>query len=131
MPRKKRTSRILEKIELRAAGMKSIVPSIKFDEDNSLEKLIASIENLRTQIDIHNGALSLVDSSLTKLEQMEKDLSLRAEKILMLVAVKYGKDSAEYEMSGGIRHSDRISKMRATRLRKVAEKASERNGKSA
>ncbi|MDZ8078898.1 MAG: hypothetical protein RMY36_009360 [Nostoc sp. SerVER01] len=131
MPRKKRTSRILEKIELRAAGMKSIVPSIKFDEDNSLEKLIESIENLRTQLDIHNGALSLVDSSLTKVEQMEKDLSLRAEKILMIVAVKYGKDSAEYEMSGGIRHSDRISKMRATRLRKVAEKASERNGKSA
>ncbi|WP_414573286.1 hypothetical protein [Nostoc sp. CCY 9925] len=131
MPRKKRTSRILEKIELRAAGMKSIVPSIKFDEDNSLEKLIESIENLRTQLDIHNGALSLVDSSLTKVEQMEKELSLRAEKILMIVAVKYGKDSAEYEMSGGIRHSDRISKMRATRLRKVAEKASERNGKSA
>ncbi|BAY74444.1 hypothetical protein NIES25_08570 [Nostoc linckia NIES-25] len=131
MPRKKRTSRTLEKIELRAAGMKSIVPSIKFDEDNTLEKLIESMENLRAQLDVHNGALALVDSSLTKVEQMEKDLSLRAEKLLMLVAVKYGKDSAEYEMSGGIRYSDRISKMRATHLKKVAAKASERNDKTA
>ncbi|MBD2682062.1 MULTISPECIES: hypothetical protein [Nostoc] len=46
-------------------------------------------------------------------------------------AFKYSKDSAEYEILGGIRYSDRISEMRATRLKKVAEKASKINDKTA
>ena len=33
MPRQKRTSRILEKAELRSARIKSIVPIIKFDDE--------------------------------------------------------------------------------------------------
>ncbi|WP_392531537.1 hypothetical protein [Nostoc sp. C117] len=49
----------------------------------------------------------------------------------MVVAIKYGKDSAEYEMAGGVRSSDRIRKIRATRLKNVAEQASDKNGKTA
>lgn len=66
MSRQKRTSRVLEKAELRASGMKSIIPSIKFEEDYTLEKLIDSIEQLRNKIDVHNSALAIVDSTLTE-----------------------------------------------------------------
>ncbi|WP_445628687.1 hypothetical protein [Nostoc sp. DSM 114167] len=131
MSRQKRTSRVLEKAELRASGMKSIIPSIKFEEDYTLEKLIDSIEQLRNKIDVHNSALAIVDSTLTEVEEMEKNLKQLSEKMLMVVAIKYGKDSAEYEMAGGVRNSDRLRKMRASRLKNLAEQASDKNGKTA
>ncbi|MDZ8261093.1 hypothetical protein [Nostoc sp. ChiQUE01b] len=131
MSRKKRTSRILEKAQLRSAGLKSIVPNIKFDEDYSLEKLIESIDQLRNKIDVYNTALSVVDSSKTEIEEMEKNLSQLSEKMLMVVAIKYGKDSREYEMAGGVRYSDRIRKIRSSRLKNVAEQASDENAKTA
>ncbi|BBD65543.1 hypothetical protein NIES4072_07820 [Nostoc commune NIES-4072] len=131
MSRQKRTSRILEKVELRASGMKSIVPSIKFEQDYTLEKLIESIEQLRNKLDVHNSALAIVDSTLTEVEEMEKKLKQLSEKMLMVVAIKFGKDSAEYEMAGGVRNSDRIRKMRASRLKNVADQASDKNGKPA
>ncbi|MGI2906766.1 hypothetical protein [Tolypothrix sp. VBCCA 56010] len=131
MSRLKRTSRILEKAQLRSAGLKSIVPNIKFDEDYSLEKLIESIEQLRNKLDVYNTALSAVDSSKTEIEEMEKNLSQLCEKMLMVVAIKYGKDSREYEMAGGVRNSDRIRKIRSSRLKNVAEQASDENVKTA
>jgi ABC-type hemin transport system substrate-binding protein len=131
MSRKKRTSRTLEKAQLRSAGLKSIVPNIKFDENYSLEKLIESIDLLRNKIDVYNTALSVVDSSKTEIEEMEKNLSQLSEKMLMVVAIKYGKDSREYEMAGGVRYSDRIRKIRSSRLKNVAEQASEENNKTA
>jgi ABC-type hemin transport system substrate-binding protein len=131
MSRQKRTSRVLEKAELRASGMKSIIPSIKFEEDYTLEKLIESIEKLRNKLDVHNTALAIVDSSLTEVEEMEKNLRQLSEKLLMVVAIKYGKDSAEYEMAGGVRNSDRLRKIRSTRLKNIAEQASDKNAKTA
>ncbi|AFY30670.1 hypothetical protein [Calothrix sp. PCC 7507] len=123
MARQKRTSRVLEKAQLRFSGLKSIVPDIKFDEDYNLEKLMGSIEQLRNKIDVYNTALSVVDSSKTEIEEMEQNLGQLCEKMLMVVAIKYGKDSREYEMAGGVRNSDRIRKIRASRLKAVAEKA--------
>ncbi|MBD2246957.1 hypothetical protein [Nostoc sp. FACHB-888] len=131
MSRQKRTSRVLEKAQLRSSGLKSIVPNIKFDEDYNLEKLIELTDQLRNKLDVYNTALSLVDSSKTEIEEMEKNLSQLSEKMLMVVAIKYGKDSREYEMAGGVRNSDRIRKIRSSRLKNVAEQASDENAKTA
>ena len=131
MSRRKRTSRILEKAELRSSGLKSIVPSIKFDDDNNIEKLIASIEQLRTKLDAYNTALSVIDSSQSEIEEMEKNLSTLSEKMLMAVAIKYGKDSREYEMGGGVRNSERIRKIRSSRLKASAAQVSDENAKTA
>ena len=129
MSRRKRTSRILEKAELRSAGLKSIVPSIKFDDDNNIEKLIASIEQLRTKLDAYNTALSVIDSFQSEIEEMEKNLSSLSEKMLMAVAIKYGKNSREYEMGGGVRNSERIRKIRSSRLKASAAQVSDENAK--
>ncbi|MEH1783050.1 MAG: hypothetical protein V7L26_28935 [Nostoc sp.] len=40
-------------------------------------------------------------------------------------------DSREYEMAGGVRYSDRIRKIRSSRLKNVAEQASDENAKTA
>ncbi|MEH2412740.1 hypothetical protein [Nostoc sp.] len=131
MSRQKRTSRILEKAQLRCSGLKSIVPNIKYDEYYSLEKLIESIDLLRNKLDVYNTALSVVDSSKTEIEDMEKNLSQLSEKMLMVVAIKYGKDSREYEMAGGVRNSDHIRKIRSSRLKNVTEQALDENAKTA
>ncbi|MBG1271022.1 hypothetical protein [Nostoc sp. WHI] len=131
MSRRKRTSRILEKAELRATGLKSIVPNIKFNDDCNIEKLLESIEQLRTKINVYNSALSVIDSSKTEIEEMEKNLSSLSEKMLMVVAIKYGKNSREYEMGGGVRSSERIRKIRSSRLKASAAQAVDENGKTA
>ncbi|WP_373529608.1 hypothetical protein [Nostoc sp.] len=129
MSRRKRTSRILEKAELRSTGLKSIVPNIKFNDDCSIEKLLESIDQLRTKINVYNTALSVIDSSKTEIEEMEKNLSSLSEKMLMVVAIKYGKNSREYEMGGGVRNSERIRKIRSSRLKASAAQALDQNAK--
>ncbi|MEH2377161.1 hypothetical protein [Nostoc sp.] len=131
MSRRKRTSRILEKAELRSTGLKSIVPSIKFDDNYNIEKLLESIEQLRTKINVYNSALSVIDSSKTEIDEMEKNLSSLSEKMLMVVAIKYGKNSREYEMGGGVRNSERIRKIRSSRLKASAAQALDENTKTA
>ncbi|MDZ8056054.1 MAG: hypothetical protein RMX68_021650 [Aulosira sp. ZfuVER01] len=130
MSHKKRKSSVLEKVESRAAGMKLVDPTLKLDDDYSLEKLLESMEQLRNKLEVHNNALSLADSSLTEVEEMEKNLAKLSQKMLMLIAIKYGKDSPQYETSGGVRDSDRVRKMRSIRLKNVAQQASD-NTKSA
>ncbi|RUR80205.1 hypothetical protein ACF3DV_01070 [Chlorogloeopsis fritschii PCC 9212] len=124
MPRLKRASRILEKAQLRASGLKAIDPNIDFGDTNNLQNLTQQIEQLRTKIDTYNTALSVIDASRTDIEQLEKSLSTLCEKLLLAVAVKYGKDSQEYVMAGGVRKSDRIRKSTITRLKTVAEEVS-------
>ncbi|OUL37187.1 hypothetical protein BV372_03590 [Nostoc sp. T09] len=130
MSRKKRKSSVLEKVESRAAGLKLIDPTLKLDDDYSLAKMLESMERLRNKLEVHNNALSLADSSLTEVEEMEKNLTKLSQKMVMLIAIKYGKDSPQYETAGGVRDSDRVRKMRSSRLKNVAQQALD-NSKSA
>ncbi|MBD2492866.1 hypothetical protein [Nostoc sp. FACHB-280] len=117
MPRAKRTSRILAKAKLRASGLKAIDPNIDFGDNNSLEYMQQQIDHLTAKIDTHNTALAVLDASRTEIERLEKNLSTLCEKMLLGVAFKYGNDSNEYEMAGGVRKSDRVRKSTATRLK--------------
>ncbi len=131
MPRAKRTSRVLAKAQLRASGLKAIDPNIDFGDANSLKNMIQQIEQLNAKLDTHNTALAVIDASRTDIEQLEKNLSALSEKMLLAVAVKYGKDSREYEMAGGVRKSDRIRRSTLSRLKAVAEETARENAKSA
>jgi ABC-type hemin transport system substrate-binding protein len=131
MTRQKRTSRVLEKAEFRSAGLKAIDPNMNFDDNCNLQNLTQSIEQLRTMLDAYNAALAMVDSSKTKIDEIEKNLSNLSDKLLRGVAFKYGRNSSEYEIAGGIRDSERVRKSRLTRLKAGAGQASEENGKTA
>jgi HAMP domain-containing protein len=131
MARKKRTSRVLEKAELRSAGLKAIDPTLDFGDARDLNNLTQLIEQLRTKIDAYNTALSVIDSSQTEIEELEKSLGDLSEKMLIGVAFKYGKDSREYEMAGGVRKSDRIRRSRMSRLKASALESSSENVKTA
>ncbi|MCC5600968.1 hypothetical protein [Nostoc favosum] len=131
MPRQKRTSRIIEKAEFRAAGLKAIDSSMDFGDNCDLQNLTQSIEQLRTMIDSYNAALAVIDSSKTKIDEMEKSLSNLSDKLVRGVAFKYGRNSSEYEIAGGVRESDRVRKSRLTRLKSSIQETSPQSAQTA
>ncbi|XGV96349.1 MAG: hypothetical protein ACAF41_26910 [Leptolyngbya sp. BL-A-14] len=128
MTRKKRTSQMLEKAELRAAGLKAVDPTLDFGDARSVTNLTTQIEKLRTKIDAYNTALAIIDSSKAEIAALEKNLGDLADQMLIGVAFKYGKNSPEYEMAGGVRKSERIRRSSISRLRAGAEEPSASNG---
>lgn len=131
MSGQKRTYRVLEKAELRAAGLKAIDPNMDFGDARNLQNMTQLIEQYRSKIDAYNTALAVIDSSRTEMNELDKTLNDITEKMLIGVAFKYGKDSREYEMAGAVRKSDRIRKSKATRLRATSEEPASNNPKTA
>ncbi|WP_392530499.1 hypothetical protein [Nostoc sp. C117] len=127
MTRRKRSSRILEKAKFRVAGLKAIDPNINFDDTYSLQNLAQLIENFHNMLNDYNAAIAMIDSSRKKLDEMEKTLSQVSDKMLTWVGFKYGKNSNEYELAGGVRDSERIRKSRLTRLKSNIDKTSDEN----
>ncbi|BAY23168.1 hypothetical protein NIES2100_29320 [Calothrix sp. NIES-2100] len=117
MTLKKRTSRILEKAKFRVAGLKAIDPNISFDDNYNLQNLTQIIQQFHSMLDEYNAAIAVIDSSRTKLDDMEKTLNIISDKMLVGVGLKYGKDSNEYELAGGVKQSERVRKSRLTRLK--------------
>ncbi|GAX41796.1 hypothetical protein NIES4075_27930 [Tolypothrix sp. NIES-4075] len=131
MSRKKRTSRFLQKAELRVAGLKAIDPSLDFGDARNLQNMTQLIQQLRAKIDAYNTALAVIDSYKIEIDELEKKLSELSERMLIGIAFKYGKDSHEYEMAGGVRKSERIRRSRMNRLKINTEIASGENTKTA
>ncbi|PHJ55321.1 hypothetical protein VF14_35925 [Nostoc linckia z18] len=127
MTRRKRSSRILKKAEFRVAGLKAIDPNINFDDTYNLQNLNQLINSFHNMLDEYNAAIAMIDSSRKKLDEMEKTLSHVSDKMLMGVGFKYGKNSNEYELAGGVRDSERIRKSRLTRLKSNTDKTSDEN----
>ncbi|MBC6431091.1 hypothetical protein FM036_09790 [Nostoc sp. HG1] len=127
MSRTKRSSRILEKAEFRVAGLKAIDQNINFDDTYSLQNLTQLIEQFHNTLDRYNADIAMIDSSKTKLDEMEKTLNQVSDKMLMGVGFKYGKNSNEYELAGGVRDSERMRKSRLTRLKSNKDKTSDQN----
>ncbi|BAZ00786.1 hypothetical protein NIES37_47820 [Tolypothrix tenuis PCC 7101] len=127
MTLKKRTSRILEKAEFRVAGLKAIDPNISFDDSYNLQNLTQLIQQFHNMLDEYNAAIAVIDSSRSKLDNMEKTLNNISDKMLVGVGFKYGKDSNEYALAGGVKLSERVRKSRLTRLKNSAEKTADDN----
>ncbi|MDZ8263150.1 hypothetical protein [Nostoc sp. ChiQUE01b] len=121
MPRKKRSSTVLEKTEQRVIGFKSINSSLDFGNSISLNHLTELTGQLRNQIDQYNMMLTALDTAKAEIETLEKSIRETSERLVSGVALKYGKDSREYEMTGGVRKSDRIRKATITRLKSTAD----------
>ncbi|MBN3924768.1 hypothetical protein [Nostoc sp. NMS4] len=107
MARSKRNSRTLGKAELRLASIKSISPTLDVGESLTVKDYTQKIESLRQSLEAYNTNLSTIDVLLTQIVENEQDLADYSEKILSGIAYKYGNNSHEYQMAGGIRKSDR------------------------
>lgn len=107
MARRKRTSRALPKAEQRIASIKSI--NIKLDLGNgySVAAYEAKANSVRKQLEAYNTLLSKLDEAANELNTADKALAEMNERMLLGVAMKYGKKSNEYEMAGGRRRGER------------------------
>ena len=107
MSRPTRSSRILTKTIQRAAGMRTIADSLDFGDGLSLVGYDAKNTSLQTLLSDYNTLLEDLDRLGETIDAAEKDLGVYAEKILMCVATRYGKQSLQYEQAGGVRRKPR------------------------
>lgn len=121
MTRKKKTSTVLEKTEQKVIGFKSIDSNLDFGDSISLNHLTQLTGQLRNQLDQYNMMLTALDSAKAEMKTLEKTIRKTSERLVSGVVFKYGKDSREYEMIGGVRTSDRIRKATITRLKSTAD----------
>jgi hypothetical protein len=105
MGRIKRTSKALDKANVRVAGLRSIGPQ-DFGNGLTSEAYEEAIEDARTKLDDYNQALSMVDEKASLLTESEKKLLDLSERVLAGTAAKYGKNSIQYEKVGGVRKSE-------------------------
>jgi enamine deaminase RidA (YjgF/YER057c/UK114 family) len=113
MARIKRGSSILYSSEKRLAGMKSIDPNLDLNNGFSLAVFTAKTDALRQLLENYNTLLSTLDALLTNIVASEQDLRDVSEHMLVGVAAKYGKNSNEYKMAGGVRKAERKSPTRS------------------
>ena len=114
MARLKRSSRKMMNAERRLASLKSINDKLDLGNGMTIQELEASIQSVREKLETYNTILSTVDAAYNNLLEAEEVLGGLSEKMLMAVAVKYGKNSFEYEMAGGVRRSERKRRIRRT-----------------
>ncbi|MFC7774616.1 hypothetical protein [Flavobacterium sp. GCM10027622] len=106
---RKKLSRVvaLEKARTRLAAIKSIDNTLDLGSGVNARSYEDHINALNADLEAYNTALSTVDNlynnCIAKIDAI-KDWN---ERILAGVATKYGKNSSQYEMAGGVKKSDR------------------------
>ena len=97
----------LDKARTRLAAAKSIDPALDLGNNITVANYETEVDALTTNLATYNTALSTVDNlynvCIAQLDVI-KDWN---ERVLSGVATKYGKNSTEYEMAGGVRKSER------------------------
>lgn len=112
MARRKRSSPAVDHAETRAAALESIDPALDLGSGLTLAAYKASITTTNTQLAAYNTRLSELDGVLNALKAAERDLGELSSRMLAGVAVKFGKNSSEYEKAGGKRTDERKSPVR-------------------
>lgn len=107
MARRKRDSKVLGLLQKRIAGMTSIQPNLDLGAGVSVASLSKVHSALGDALAHYNKLLSDVDAALNTVQDLEKQGRELAERALVGIAARYGKDSTEYEQAGGTRRSER------------------------
>ena len=91
----------------RANRLQSVDANLDLGNGLTLAAYNAKLKATKTENDSYNTMKSALDGQLDKVEKLEKELDTMSVNMLAGVAIKHGRDSAEYEMAGGTRASDR------------------------
>jgi hypothetical protein len=105
MSRLKRGSRVLRRAHIRYAGVTAIDHQLDLGNGISLAAYQATIEKAQAHLSRYNTTLAIIDSLYLEFLAAEREVAAMSEKILLGVAFRYGKDSKEYCMAGGIPRS--------------------------
>ena len=93
--------------EQKIAGMKAIKRDLDLGSGVSVAEIEEILDDERVMLEEHNSLLAQLDTSSNKLKAQDKLLLNALKKVLPAVGLKYGTDSNEYEMVGGVRDSER------------------------
>ncbi len=116
MPRLQRTSRILDKGQLRIFKLRAVDSKMDFGSDRNLETLSQQIEQLQTKLNNYNTTIAKLDATKLEIDAMERRMGDLLDQLMNGVSAQYGNDSREYEMAGGTRKSDRVRRSAETRV---------------
>ena len=106
MPRQKRSSKVVEYVEKRMTTLASInIPKSGLSDDLNLDALTSSIDLTRAKINQYNAALTVADQLSSEVKELEKSLLTLNDRMLSMIAAKYGRSSAEYQMVGSVRRN--------------------------
>ena len=112
MGRARRISKVLDKAQVRSAGIKNIDPTLDLGNGLTAASFDTAVNSVRTRLTEYNQALAAVDDKYNALVAAEKALGDMSERMLAGVASMFGKDSSQYEQAGGVRKSERKSSAR-------------------
>jgi hypothetical protein len=107
MARQKKESPVVEKARQRLTALTSIDPELDLGNNLTVSAYQAQVAAAQEKLDIYNTLLSQVDDAYNAFQVSEKALRDLSERMMAGVASKYGKDSSQYEMAGGVRKSER------------------------
>lgn len=116
-----RSSTALEKATSRLRALRVINPVLDFGNDRSVLTFSTLTDKLEYRLEKHNQLLTELETSKNELKELEKQVNDLSSQMLKGVEFMYGHDSAEYELVGGVRMSDRVRKSRITRLKSSSE----------
>jgi hypothetical protein len=107
MALKKRTSKTLDEADMRASSMQSITATLNLGNNLSLAKFKELVAAGRAKLDDYNQTLATADQKANDVVAAEQAVRDYSGRMLAGVAAAFGKDSDEYEQSGGTRTSER------------------------
>jgi hypothetical protein len=112
MAYKARESAPIVKAQFRVDGLATINPTLDLGETVSVAEGTTKIKDAAKTLSDYNKALKTADDLLNKLREQEKALGTWSARALNGVKFKFGDDSSEYEMAGGVRKSERKKPVR-------------------
>lgn len=115
MGRLRKTSKVLEKAQARAASIKSIDGALDLGGGLTLAAFNTAITNTDTALGDYNQALAAADDKSNAFVTAETTLKDMSERMLAGVGARFGKNSSQYEQAGGVRKSERKSPTRKTK----------------
>ena len=107
MVRHRNKSDVILQAQRRLAGMKSISLKLDLGSGCSTGTVETKLNEVRENLERHNALVSKAAAASTEFDQAEKELAALSSKIFLGAALKYSKDSKEYEMVGGTRTNER------------------------
>lgn len=114
MARRKKTDRELQPGKIRLARLKTIDPALDLGGGVSVATLDAAIRVGDAELDKYNQLLAQGDQQLNVYSAAVKTVNDLSKRALSGVGSRYGENSDEYEMAGGVRTSERKRPQRKT-----------------
>ncbi len=112
MSRPRRNSKNLQIARQRLAGLKQINPAPDFGPALKPADYEAEITGYTDEENEYNGEVAALDDRQNRLNTRDRGLGDWNGRILSAVRGRYGSDSLEYELVGGVRRSERKKPVR-------------------